>query len=171
MFYRASIVVNALWECRGERHKGYFHSTMLMQALRKGFFSVKKKSDLAGRGFPPVAWSFFSFSFCFLFSSSSFMMTGLAASPLAAMLTPQKPRREFKSSPGKFPLLKSRAEAHERCCVTRVSSGGSRLHCGECVRPCASALSPLTPRPSHWSAGPLLASGPPTEKASVGWEK
>lgn len=61
---------------------------MLMQALRKGFLSVKKKRDLAGRGLPPVAWSFFSFSLCFLFNSSSFMMTGLAASALVAILTP-----------------------------------------------------------------------------------
>lgn len=61
---------------------------MLMQALRKGFLRVKRKRDLAGRGLPPVACSFFSFSLCFLFSSSSFMMTGLAASALAAILTP-----------------------------------------------------------------------------------
>lgn len=69
--------------------KGYFHSTMLMQALRKGFLSVKRKRDLAGLGLPPVACSFFSFSLCFLFSSSSFMMTGLAASALEAILIPQ----------------------------------------------------------------------------------
>lgn len=61
---------------------------MLMQALRKGFLRVKKKRDLAGRGLPPVAWSFFSFSLCFLFNSSSFMMTGFAASALVAILTP-----------------------------------------------------------------------------------
>lgn len=59
----------ATYEC-----KGYFHSTMLVQALRKGFLRVKKKSERAGRGFPPVACIFFSFSRCFLFSSSSFMM-------------------------------------------------------------------------------------------------
>ncbi len=73
--------------CLCVRYKGYFHSTMLMQALRKGFLRVKRKRDLAGRGLPPVACSFFSFSLCFLFSSSSFMMTGLAASPLAAIVT------------------------------------------------------------------------------------
>lgn len=59
---------------------------MLMQALRNGFFRVKKKRDLAGRGLPPVACSFLSFSLCFLFSSSSFMMNDLAPSALAAML-------------------------------------------------------------------------------------
>lgn len=61
---------------------------MLMQALRKGFLRVKKKRDLVGRGLPPVACSFFSFSFCFLFSSSSFMMTGFAGSPLVAIWKP-----------------------------------------------------------------------------------
>lgn len=71
-----------------ERSKGYFHSTMLMQALRKGFLRLSRKRDLAGRGFPPVACSFLSFSLCFLFSSSSFMMTGLAASVLDAILMP-----------------------------------------------------------------------------------
>lgn len=53
---------------------GYFHSTILRQALRKGFLNVKKRRERAGLGLPPVAISFFSFSFCFLFSVSSSMM-------------------------------------------------------------------------------------------------
>lgn len=59
---------------------------MLVQALRKGFLRPKRKRVLAGRGLPPVACNFFSFSFCFLFSSSSFMMTSLS-SALAAIFT------------------------------------------------------------------------------------
>lgn len=72
---------------------------MLMQALRKGFLRVKRKRDLAGRGLPPVACSFFSFSLCFLFSSSSFMMTGLAASAFAAILmcSPETSSRSWKN--------------------------------------------------------------------------
>lgn len=54
--------------------RGYFHSTMVRQALRKGFLKVKKSRERAGLGLPPVAISFFSFSFCFLFSVSSSMM-------------------------------------------------------------------------------------------------
>lgn len=69
---------------------------MLMQALRNGFLRVKRKSDLAGRGLPPVACNFFSFSLCFLFSSSSFMMTGLAASALDAILmSPPESKSQF----------------------------------------------------------------------------
>lgn len=83
--------------CTVWSHKGYFHSTMLMQAFLKGFVRVKKKRDRAGRGLPPVACIFFNFSLCFLFSSSSFMMNdvnaAIAGSPLAAILS--RPGQSF----------------------------------------------------------------------------
>lgn len=69
-------------QLKSSQFEGYFHSTMLMQVLRKGFLSVKKNKERGGRGFPPVACNFFSFSLCFLFSSSSFMMNeAKAATP------------------------------------------------------------------------------------------
>ena len=58
--------------------------------MRKGFFKPKRKRVLVGRGLPPVACSFFSFSRCFLFSSSSFMITGFATSPFDAILEPSE---------------------------------------------------------------------------------
>lgn len=134
--------------CKCVRVKGYFHSTMLMQALRKGFLRVKRKRDLAGRGLPPVACSFFSFSLCFLFSSSSFMMTGLAASALAAILMspPEISSRSWK----KCVFLQYNPKLkHSKLPVVKAP-GVARLVilCGLPCRP----LSPTSPLP--WTLCP-----------------
>lgn len=88
--------------------EGYFHSTMLMQVLRKGFLRVKKKRERAGLGFPPVACSFFSFSRCFLFSSSSFMMNeARAGTPPESILEPKEKYQVVKQPVTKTPSLQS----------------------------------------------------------------
>lgn len=142
--------------------KGYFHSTMLMQALRKGFLRVKKKRDRAGRGLPPVACSFFSFSLCFLFSSSSFMTTGFAASALVAILTPP-------------PEMSSEGESAHRIVPKPGADGpslpvtplGSRPAYPECASLPPSLFPPFgspTVTELSWTSGPV------TEKApSAGW--
>ena len=84
---------------KADRCEGYFHSTMLMQALRKGFFSVKRKRERAGRGLPPVAASFFSFSFCFLFSSSSFKTRAAGALPPSMLADVPAPKKTAHSIP------------------------------------------------------------------------
>lgn len=81
---------------------------MLMQFLRKGFLRVKKKRVRAGRGFPPVACSFFSFSRCFLFSSSSFMMNeARAGTPPDSILDSQEKCLVVKQPVTKTPALQS----------------------------------------------------------------
>lgn len=75
---------------------GYFHSTILRQALRKGFLNVKKRRERAGLGLPPVAISFFSFSFCFLFSVSSSMMQDDSGGLLLSTIVGFKEKRTLK---------------------------------------------------------------------------
>lgn len=107
---------------------------MLMQALRKGFLRVKKKRDLAGRGLPPVACSFFSFSFCFLFNSSSFMMTSFVASALDAISTPP-------------PETSSKGESTHRIIPNRAADGPPLPITPLGSRPAYPECAPLPPSP------------------------
>lgn len=129
---------------------------MLMQALRKGFLRVKKKRDLAGRGLPPVACSFFSFSLCFLFNSSSFMMTGFAASALVAISKPP-------------PEISSKGESTHRIIPKPDTDGPPLPITPPGSRPACPGCAPLPPSPPSLphpqSQSSPRDSRPVTEKA------
>lgn len=55
--------------------EGYFHSTMLMHAFRRGFCRVKQNRARAGRG-ATGGTGFLDFSFCCLFFTSSWAEAG-----------------------------------------------------------------------------------------------
>ena len=70
-----------------------------MLARRMGFFRLRKKSERRGRGFPPVAINFFSFSFCLRFRVSSSMMQDVSGgSAMVIQLPPGQNQQQNQYS-------------------------------------------------------------------------